>query len=536
MAIALPRIQATTCRDHDLVAAIRRGDDTAFAELFSRHRPRVTAYIAGMVGDQARAEDLAQEVFISALRRLRATERPIAFKPWIFEIAKNACIDDFRRRQRTHEVPLEDDDDPARMERLLYSRHPTPEVAIESKQRLADLRGAFHGLSEQHHRVLVMRELEGLSYDQIAERMGMSRAMVESTLFRARKKLSEEYEDLVSGRRCEQVRALVDGSELSSARVLGVRHRRRIARHLSHCQPCRRYARAAGMDDSLFKAPVSIGAKIAAVLPIPWLRWRRSGGPKAGGGGSRSFLLARGAQGLAEYGDSVPAMALGRAAAAAVAVAVATVAGGLPGASHSAAHATTISPTAAAVTHVSPSPTSPRVTHPVVPARLTAASRPTAHRHSRTIPAKPRFGKPSPAARRGHRASKRAPGAATRPKPRPSSANNTPTTSSSSAAPSGHGGLGAKLPKLPQHHIVQGAAGAAVGAASAIAGSAEGVVSGATSQVAQPVAPVVGQVTGQTVQTVTGAASEAAGALKNGQSTVSGAASSVTGALSGNAG
>ena len=51
----------------------------------------------GMVGDHQRAEDIAQEVIIAALRRLRATEQPIAFKPWLYEIAKNACIDEFRR-------------------------------------------------------------------------------------------------------------------------------------------------------------------------------------------------------------------------------------------------------------------------------------------------------------------------------------------------------------------------------------------------------------------------------------------------------
>ena len=74
-----------------------------------------------------------------------------------------------------------------------------------SKQQLDDLCGAFGGLSESHHRVLVLRELEGLSYAEIGERIGMTRAMVESTLFRARRRLSEEYEELASGRRCAQV-------------------------------------------------------------------------------------------------------------------------------------------------------------------------------------------------------------------------------------------------------------------------------------------------------------------------------------------
>jgi RNA polymerase sigma factor (sigma-70 family) len=63
-----------------------------------------------MVGDHGRAEDVTQEVFISALRRMRDTERPVAFKPWVYEIAKNACIDHFRRSRRAEEVPLETDE------------------------------------------------------------------------------------------------------------------------------------------------------------------------------------------------------------------------------------------------------------------------------------------------------------------------------------------------------------------------------------------------------------------------------------------
>ena len=86
--------------DHVLVAAVRRGDDRAFEALYSRYQRRIHAYVLGMCKDHARAEDITQEVFVGALRRMRATERPIAFKPWIYEIAKNACIDHFRRSQR----------------------------------------------------------------------------------------------------------------------------------------------------------------------------------------------------------------------------------------------------------------------------------------------------------------------------------------------------------------------------------------------------------------------------------------------------
>ena len=107
METALGATQSAPSRtDHELIVAVRRGSDRAFEELYSRYRARIGSYVFGMVGDHARAEDIAQEVFISALRRLRDTERPIAFKPWLYEIAKNACIDEFRRTRRAREVPL----------------------------------------------------------------------------------------------------------------------------------------------------------------------------------------------------------------------------------------------------------------------------------------------------------------------------------------------------------------------------------------------------------------------------------------------
>jgi RNA polymerase sigma factor (sigma-70 family) len=234
-------------RDHYLVSAVRRGEECAFEELFSRYRGRIRTYASRILADADLAEDITQEVFISALRRLRATERPIAFKPWIYQIARNACIDELRRTRRSLEVPLEhqrawaDGDG----EGDLLSRDPGPELAVESKQQLEVLRGAFRGVSELHNRILVLRELEGLSYLEIGERLSMSRPVVESTLFRARRRLAEEYEELISGRRCEQIRALIDAWEGRTLRRLGVRDRRQLARHLAHCQHCRRHALAA---------------------------------------------------------------------------------------------------------------------------------------------------------------------------------------------------------------------------------------------------------------------------------------------------
>ena len=310
----------------DLVEATRAGDDRAFEELYARYRERIFAFILSRVRDHGRAEDIAQEVFISALRRLRASDQTIAFKPWIYEIAKNACIDEFRRGSRAREVPLETDGELTSERPTTLSALPTPLTAIESKQRISDLQGAFGGLSESHHQLLILREFEGLSYDEIGERLDMTRQMVESGLFRARRKLTEEYQELASGRRCEQVQLAIDTGVMSSARALGVRERRRFQRHLAHCQACRHVALQAGVDEALVR-PRRVAAKIAGLLPVPF--WRRlirlvgAGGSRGGSGGSHptAAMSLKTAAGVTEPAAS-SALSLGPAAVTAAALAI----------------------------------------------------------------------------------------------------------------------------------------------------------------------------------------------------------------------
>jgi RNA polymerase sigma factor (sigma-70 family) len=276
-----PRIVAEPAAgdDHHLVAAVRRGDDRAFEALYARYQRRIHAYVLGMVKDHGRAEDVTQEVFVSALRRMRETERPIAFKPWIYEIAKNACIDQFRRSRRTEEISLEADEGFAAGDygRLVGS-DPAPVDAVAAKQELDHLCGAFVSLSDTHHEILVLRELEGLSYREIGDRMGMSRPAVESTLFRARRRLTEEYDELVSGARCQRIHGLIAAAATSS---LGTREQRRLSRHVAYCQPCRREALAAGLDAAILThVPLRRRAakKIAGLLPFPvFNRWRGGG-------------------------------------------------------------------------------------------------------------------------------------------------------------------------------------------------------------------------------------------------------------------
>jgi RNA polymerase sigma factor (sigma-70 family) len=312
--------------DSELVTAVRGGDDRAFEQLYERYHTRIAAYVRGMVKDQGRAEDVTQEVFFSAVRRMRETERPIAFKPWVYEIARNACIDQFRRTSRAEELSYDAEGGLASADHVrLVATGPTPDAAVDAKQRLDQLCGAFGGLSDAHHEILVMRELEGLSYREIGERLGMSRPAVESTLFRARRRLTEEYDELVSGRRCQRVQSIIAAA---AEGMVGARDRQRLARHVSHCQPCRRHARLLGVE-----APPArtLGARLAALLPLPaFLRRGREGEGVPGPAGGQSSSLAQLSSSLGAAAEPVAATWT-KAVATLAALAVASVGAGVAG-------------------------------------------------------------------------------------------------------------------------------------------------------------------------------------------------------------
>src|SRR3954454_13129483 len=266
--------------DTDLVAGVRAGDDCAFEELYRRYQRRIASFVRRVVRDEARAEDVTQEAFMSALRRMRATDSQIAFKPWIYEIARNAAIDSYRRTSRAQEVSIHNDDSlrPSDRSRLVGSR--APDSALLVKERWEHLRGAFDELPDTHHRVLVMRELEGLSYREIGERLELSRPAVESVLFRARRRLEREYEELDTGRRCHAMRSAV----ARLAEEAGTpADERRLARHARRCSPCRRLAHQLGVDPHAGRP--SVAARAAALLPLPaFLRRRLPGVSQAGHG------------------------------------------------------------------------------------------------------------------------------------------------------------------------------------------------------------------------------------------------------------
>jgi RNA polymerase sigma factor (sigma-70 family) len=467
---------AHTCSEPELINATRGGDDRAFEELYARYHDRIGAFIRGRVRDDGRAEDIAQEVFMSALRRLRASEQAISFKPWIYEIAKNACIDEFRRSQRTREVSLDADDELTGGPRALHAIDATPPLALDGKQRMQDLRGAFGGLSENHHKLLVMREFEGLSYNEIGRRTGMSLPTVESALFRARRKLTEEYEELASGRRCQQVQITIAAGRAQSARDLGARERRQMARHLAHCQPCRMAARLAGVDEALVR-PRSIAAKIAALLPFPLPLWRWPWGSAAR---ARNALVRGGSHPVVQQAQAAtdstgPAASLGGAAIAAAVIALAGAGGAVVSAvTH---HARPGPARAGHVTVVGPRAASRQSTRPGAGAVSARASQPRAA-----------------AARRGGGAISAAGHAA-----RPGASTSTSTSTSTAGRGAAHTGsapAGAPSAGTPSVGSALRTASRAGGSASSLAKTASGTASEVTGGVVSTVHHVLNAVTG----------------------------------------
>ena len=275
----------TEATDADLVAAIRAGDDTAFEALYQRYFPRISAFVCRMLHDSAGCEDVAQDAFMSALRRMRATDAEINFKPWIYQIARNAAIDAHRRRSHAVEVSMDADDGLRASDRTrLVGLDGGPDAALVTKERMTHLQGAFDELSDVHTRVLVMRELEGMSYREIGKQLDLTRPAVESALFRARRRLESEYTELSEGRRCEAMRQTM--MRMAAGTHKGSEEHR-LARHAKRCHDCRRRAREMGVEP--LSTLGTLRQKAAALLPIPWL-FRRHGD-----GGTFTGLFSTGA-------------------------------------------------------------------------------------------------------------------------------------------------------------------------------------------------------------------------------------------------
>jgi RNA polymerase sigma-70 factor (ECF subfamily) len=192
--------------DRDLVERARRGDGAAFRALFERHHRRVYALAYGMLHNADDALDVVQDAFIKAHRYLGKFEGASSFYTWLYRITMNLCIDHIRRDKRARQVDFDDaiahdaTDSPVGEEslvpRLLGSN---PHKALARREIRDQIAQALDGLSENHRAVLLMRELEGRSYEEMADVMQCSKGTIMSRLFHARKNMQRRLLELMGG-------------------------------------------------------------------------------------------------------------------------------------------------------------------------------------------------------------------------------------------------------------------------------------------------------------------------------------------------
>ena len=191
------RLSEERVRDAELVRRTLEGDRSAFQELFEAYHKRIQILAYEILKSREDAEDVVQEAFVKVYLALPKYRGQAAFYTWLFRIVYNMCIDYKRRLARRGGEQLELMEDSLNSSEVSSSYEgvvgsaqlPDPLTRMEHQQELARVQRALGRLSDEHRAVITLREIDGLSYDEIADVVGVSRGTVMSRLFYARKAL-----------------------------------------------------------------------------------------------------------------------------------------------------------------------------------------------------------------------------------------------------------------------------------------------------------------------------------------------------------
>lgn len=178
--------------DEVLAAQASAGDRRAFGDLVRRHQDGVFRFVFRMVGSRDQAMDLTQDSFLKAWQALPGWRPEARFRTWLLQIARNASLDVLRRRSLADFVPIDEAFE-------LPGPGPTPESQAAAKQDLRLLDAALRRLQADHREVLLLRELEGLSYEEIAAVLDVAEGTVKSRLGRARAALLQAWKERHGG-------------------------------------------------------------------------------------------------------------------------------------------------------------------------------------------------------------------------------------------------------------------------------------------------------------------------------------------------
>jgi RNA polymerase sigma-70 factor (ECF subfamily) len=183
--------------DRKLVRAAQKGDERAFRELVEKYQRRVYQLALGMTKDPDDAMDIAQETFVRVHKYLPSFKGDSSFFTWTYRIAMNLCLDAQRRKGRAERIDATDGD-----EAEIEAAMDPPSAALAGPQKMAlnselkeKIEEALASLSENHRAILLLREVEGLSYEELAKVLGIRKGTVMSRLFHARLKMQSKLRE-----------------------------------------------------------------------------------------------------------------------------------------------------------------------------------------------------------------------------------------------------------------------------------------------------------------------------------------------------
>ncbi|MBX3278491.1 MAG: sigma-70 family RNA polymerase sigma factor [Acidobacteria bacterium] len=200
-ATPLGEIPAGELDDHALIAATRTGDELAFQELVRRYRNPITNFVYRMLNDYDRAVDLTQETFVRVYMNVEKYQANFSFSTYIYRIASNLAISELRQRKRRRLIPFptffsDKDNDEVEVELPdVKQTGADEEMILDERQRA--VRRAIVSLPEKYRTVVVLRDIEGKSYEEISAVLDLSDGTVKSRINRARNLLKEKLKDYV---------------------------------------------------------------------------------------------------------------------------------------------------------------------------------------------------------------------------------------------------------------------------------------------------------------------------------------------------
>ena len=189
-------------RDRQLVARVLGGEREAFRELVERHQTRVFALAKSLLRNRADAADIAQEAFVRAYGNLHRYRAEGSFTAWIAKITNNLSIDVLRRQKTQASAELTDnlvEPDEGHAGTLASQLAADPQTATLRRELGAELENGLRRLPEKHRSILILREIDGLSYQELSEALEIPAGTVMSRLFHARAKMQEMLREYLEG-------------------------------------------------------------------------------------------------------------------------------------------------------------------------------------------------------------------------------------------------------------------------------------------------------------------------------------------------